>query len=830
MKVSLNWVKQFTEIVISMDELIEKIGAQLGAVESIDHLGSRYKGAVIAKVVHCEKHPNADKLSLCLIDDGGVVQGVERNDEGAIQVVCGAPNVRDGLSVVWLPPGSTVPNSFDKDPFVLGSRELRGKMSNGMIASAHELGIGDDHRGIVEVDIEAVPGTAFADVYELNDYIIDIENKMFTHRPDCFGILGVAREIAGIQHIAFKSPDWYLGAAEKIKPGKKRLELEVVNEIPDLVPRFMAVALSDVEIKPSPFIIQSYLSRVGIKPINNIVDVTNYLMMLTGQPLHAYDYDKVRSLDEGTEKATIVVRKPHDDERIRLINGKEVKPRNDAAMIATATRLIGVGGVMGGSDTEVGDTTNNVILECANFDMYSIRRTSMEHGLFTDAVTRFNKGQSPLQNEAVLKEAIATLQFVGGGQLASDVIDTYESLPSWQPVKTTTDFINQRLGISLEANTMAELLKNVEFKVDVDGESIIIEPPYWRTDVSSPEDVVEEVGRLYGYDHLPLQLPMRTIRPVEQNEILSLKSTLRDYLSRSGANEVLSYSFVHGNLIDKAAQDPKKAYRLANALSPDLQYYRLSITPSLLDKVHPNIKAGFDEFGLFEIGKRHQKGVLGADRLPEEVQSLALVFATDDKTANESYDGAPYYQAKLYVQQLLDAYQDVRFEPVDERAGSFEWAKPYNPNRAAFVTIGEEVAGIVGEYKYSVKKAFKIPGFCAGFEIDLGILLHRKRLPLYTPLSRYPKITQDMTVSASSDIPHQTLTETIRSAAHELAPHKTNVDIETADIYKKTDDIIHTTYRFTIASQDRTLKATEVNDYLDKIAELTGKKIQLQRI
>src|SRR5690349_18413249 len=196
MKVSVNWLRQFTDIDISIDELVEKIGAQLGAVEEVIDLGKKYQGIIIAKVVSCEKHPNADKLSVCWIDDGGLATGVERNEHGLIRVVCGAPNVREGLSVVWLPPGVTVPASYDKDPFVLEARELRGVVSNGMLASASELAIGDDHNGIVEVEMEVVPGSSFAEVYQLNDYIIDIENKMFTHRPDCFGILGVAREVA----------------------------------------------------------------------------------------------------------------------------------------------------------------------------------------------------------------------------------------------------------------------------------------------------------------------------------------------------------------------------------------------------------------------------------------------------------------------------------------------------------------------------------------------------------------------------------------------------------------------------------------------------------
>jgi len=347
MKVSLNWVKQFTDIYMSVDDLVKKIGAQLGAVEEVIDLGQVYQHIVIAEVVSCEKHPNADKLSVCKLNDGRAVQNVERDANGHVQVVCGAPNVRAGLKVAWLPPGATVPSTVGKDPFVLGARELRGVVSNGMIASAHELAIGDDHSGIVELDTPAEPGTDFAEAYELKDYIIDIENKMFTHRPDCFGILGVAREIAGIQGIEFKSPDWYKAPLGRIKPGSDRILLDVRNEAAALVPRFMAVGMTDVKVSPSPFIIQTYLARVGLKPINNVVDVTNYLMYLTGQPTHAYDADKLRSVSGSGDVVKLEARMSRKGEVLALLNGKAIELQDDTTIMITSNDVpVGVGGVM----------------------------------------------------------------------------------------------------------------------------------------------------------------------------------------------------------------------------------------------------------------------------------------------------------------------------------------------------------------------------------------------------------------------------------------------------------------------------------------------------
>src|SRR6266550_3157939 len=296
MKISVEKLKQLgaSELDGPIDDLVQKIGAQLGAVEEVIDLGQRYQGVLAAKVVSCTDHPNADRLHICKIDDGGRAEGVARDQDGHVQVVCGAPNVREGLTVAWLPPGTTIPSTHGKEPFVLEAREFRGVLSNGMLASAKELGISDDHEGILEIEEDVAPGTPLAEVYKLNDHIIDVENKMFTHRPDCFGLLGIAREVNGIRQLPYTSPDWYGAGTGNLEFGTgEELALVVRNELPELVKCFVAVPMSNVSVKPSPAWLQSELMRLGMRPINNIVDLTNYYMVLTGQPLHAYDYDKV---------------------------------------------------------------------------------------------------------------------------------------------------------------------------------------------------------------------------------------------------------------------------------------------------------------------------------------------------------------------------------------------------------------------------------------------------------------------------------------------------------------------------------------------------------
>lgn len=848
MKISLNTIRQFNKrydcagdvTAIGVEELIDKIGSQLGAVEEVIKFGDKYDGIIIAKVIACEDHPNADKLHVCKIDDGGQAKDIKRDDNGHIEVVCGAPNVNTGLTVAWIPPGLTVPETLDKEPLVIEARDIRGVVSNGMLASLRELGLGDNHEGILEIDGDIKAGTYFADAFNLkDDVILDIENKMFTHRPDCFGFMGVARELAGIQGMPYKSPDWYIPNPEFPKVETEELSLQVNNELPELVPRFVAITMADVKVGPSPVWLQVELAKIGQKSINNIVDYTNFFMLETGQPLHAYDYDKVKSLSDG-EAATIVIRNPRSGEKIKLLNGKEIEPRAEAIMIATNRQAIGLGGVMGGSETEVDYNTRNIILECANFDMYSIRRTSMAHGLFTDAVTRFTKGQSPLQNLAVVNKIVDEINLFASGKVAGQVIDDNHIDPTtmarnslYLPVKINADFINSRLGLNLSAEDIKTLLQNVECRVEVNNEDINITAPFWRTDIEMREDVVEEIGRLYGYDKLPLKLPQRDLTPADRNNLLELKADVRNILSAAGANEVLAYSFVHGDLLDKVGQDKSKAFQLSNALSPDLQYYRLSLTPSLLERIHPNIKAGYDVFAVFEIGKAH---VLGKEDngLPTEFERLSLVVAADKKAAQKFYEGPAYYEARSYLLHLLDDFglsTQVRFEPLapDETDCS---AVYYEPGRSANVYIDDSLIGRIGEYKTSVREALKLPDFCAGFELGLLPLLEYQQPKGYVSLPRFPKITQDITLKVDSGLSYQELFDFARNELGKLQPKNSLPALGPIDIYQKDDDSSYKqiTLRLTIANYGRTLTDKEVNKLLDDVATAAKTKFNAERV
>jgi phenylalanyl-tRNA synthetase beta chain len=826
-----------------VEKLVEKIGAQLGAVEEVVPFGDKYQGVVIARVVTSDQHPNADRLHVCKVDDGGKVEGLERDENGHIQVVCGAPNVRAGMLVAWLPPGSIVPSTFyDVDQFKLDERELRGVMSNGMMASPKELALGDSHEGILEITDEHQPGTLFIDAYGLrDDKIIDMENKMFTHRPDCFGYLGIAREIEGIHGRAYKSPDWYKLDPEIPAVETEELKLEVRNELPESVPRFTAVTLRDIEVKESPVWLQVELARAGIRPINNIVDYTNFFMLETGQPLHAYDYDKVAGLSDA-DRAVITVRNAKLNEKITLLGGKQVSLTPQNIVIATDKQPIGLGGVMGGAETEVGMQTRNIIIECANFDMYNIRRTSMALGLFTDAVTRFTKGQSPLQNKAVIAKIVDEIRQYADGKVASALIDdNHIDAISMQrgsleaPVEIGRDFINQRLGLGLSTQQMARLLQNVEFAVEEQGDVLTITAPFWRTDIALPEDIVEEIGRLYGYDHLPLELPERSINPAQKDEILQLKARIRQQFAALGANEVLSYSFVHGDLFKKVGQDAGQAFQLANALSPDLQYYRLSLTPSLLDKVHANIKAGYNDFAMFEMGKVHVKSVLDDQSLPKESSRFSFVFAADDKTATKNYAGAPYYQALKYLDGITQLPLDIVYVPlIDFKTDDLaiqQLVKPFEPGRTAILQYEGKVLGVVGEYRASVRKSLKLPAFVAGFELLVDELRTNTALTYYQ-LPRFPKVEQDICLKVNEGLPYKELFDFVWSHLNENRPDRTFHSLSPVDIYQRDDDKSHKqiTFRLELASYERTLTDQEVNSLLDRVAEAAQQKFGAERI
>ena len=833
MKVSLNIVRSLVNFELpSVDKLVSRVNQQLGGVEEVIDLGAKYAGACIVRIVECGKHPDADRLSVTKIDDGGAVPDVPRDDNGYVQVVCGAPNVHADMWAIWLPPGSTVPASFDDaEPFVLGARPLRGVLSQGMLAAADELAIGTDHKGIIEITENDLPsgaelqaGARFAEIFGLDDFVLDIENKMFTHRPDCFGQLGVAREIAGIFGQQFTSPEWY--KAQQQFSTAEGLDLMLTNGAPELVPRFMAVAIKDVEVKPSPLWLQCQLVAMGGKPINNIVDVTNYIMLMTAQPTHAYDYDKLRGHQLGARLA-------RPGEKVSLLNGKEYKLTVDDIVIADGEGVIGLAGIMGGSNTEVSNDTKNIVLECATFDMYALRKTAMRHGVFTDALARFNKGQSPLQNAAVLKRLMSMVSGVQASEVFdlkqfSDEFDDYFN-GKYTPANIDIDskFINERLGLKLSENDICGLLNNVEIKSHGPEEEldyICIQSPFWRTDLELPEDIVEEVGRLYGFDKLPRELPHRSIKPAPKNPRRELKNAVRQSLSRAGANEILTYSFVHERILKNAEQDVIQAYKLSNALSPDLQYYRLTVLPSLLDKVYANIKSGHNEFALFEIGKGHLKSKgLNKEGLPIENNYIDLVYSS-----KKDKPGAPFYVTKKLINNLgKDLGVKFEFEKIVNQIDK-QILAPFDIDRSSLIRIDNgDIVGLVGELKQSVIKNFKLPQYISAASIDIDILqknISKNIGDSYHPLSKFPSTRRDISIEIDSAVSYKDVLNVVKNSLQKQDDEFTSIRL--VDIYRAKDSSFKTiTLNISMTNYNRTLTATDASRIIENINKAISVKL-----
>lgn len=814
MIISLNWIKKFVKVEMPVDELSSLIGSRLVEIEEIISLGEKYSDVLVARVVECNKLEGSDHLSLTKIDDGGKAKTVERDENGLVQVVCGAPNIAAGQLVAWLPPESTVPVTFGtNEPFVLGKRELRGFMSNGMIASAKELDLFDDHDGILVLDKELEPGSSFAEAYELNDYLFDIENKSLTHRPDCFGIIGFAREIAAITGQRFHTPDWLMNLEPDFAAVQSdEVDLVVAIDNAELSARYQAVVMSGAEKgKKSPLQVQTYLSRVGVRPINAVVDVTNYLMMLTGQPLHAFDYDKVLSING---KVDIRVRSGLDNEKLELLDGKTITLTPEDIVISNGETAIGLAGAMGGANSEIDENTQRIIIEAASFNLYNLRATQMRHGIFSEAITRFTKGQPASLTAPVLFDAVRLLGEWSGGQVISKFADAYPEKQKQISISTSVAEINDILGTKFEEDVITNVLENAEFVVEKSNE-LMIRVPYWRSDIHSVEDISEEVGRLTGFDNIKSVLPIREYKSSRPNDFDSFRTRLRKLLVRAGANEVLTYSFVHGNVIQKAGQDLNNSYAILNSISPDLQYYRQSLTPSLLDIVHPNIKQGFDKFALFELNKAQSKSDgLNEEGVPVESDNLGLVVASKN-----SENVAQYYLAKHILDfvcksiNINPVYETVNSEMTDVIGLPFEYrrsARIFDKNSGAEL-------GVIGEYKKMVAKGSKLPD-AAGFEIDCRKLfeVYQKSNNHFTPISRYPSAERDICFQVDGSVNYS---QVVDAASMSLDKTGLEFEITPVDIYQSEgSQTKNITIRLKFTSYQHTLEGKEVAELVNAVS------------
>lgn len=853
MYISLKWIKEYTDIVIDQEQLIEKIRSQIGEVEQVIDYNEKYKNILIGQIRSKEDHPSAEKLAVYKVFIGNEVQ-----------VVAGDKTLEVGDFVAYFPPMTKVPKNAKPETFdgIVKKVDLRGVESNGMLGSARELDLGNDHTVVMRlnhyiesayteqnVSIEEYKmswiGKNLAQLLNFDDSVVDIENKALANRADCFGVLGIARELAGIQGIKFTTPEWYHQADKSLaKDVETTLPIKLNNQGGSFCPRYMAVSMSDIKVQQSPTWLQSILLKSGVRPINNVVDITNYLMLLTGVPLHAFDYDKLVTKDLSTKSghkvANITVRTATEGEKITTLDGKTHKLDDKILLICDSSNPIAVAGIMGGLDTEIDNNTKNIIIECANFDKYNVRKSSMKLGIFTEAVTRFTKGQDAEKCEPVLYKAVEMCSDLAGGKLATEPVDSYPSPADKVDIEVSIERLNTHLGTNYSESEIKERLDNVElYSRHLKDGWIVVDIPSWRGDLRIKEDIHEEVGRLNGYNTITKTLPLRSITPVEKNKKVVLQAKARKILTAAGVNEILTYNFQGADLFQKYKQNLEVAYHLRNSLSPDLEYMRTALLPSILEKVNLNIQDGYKEIALFEINKVHSKLEIGEDQLPIERTQLGVVLSVENRKAEESYSGSPFYQAKEYLNHLLSSLNlnSIQYTLLADKEGQKlpAWVQNmipmYNENSSAIVSHRlfdqEQILGIVGTLDLEVAKESRLPSFTSGFELNIDTLLQvYSGSPSYAEPSRFPKVSNDLCFILNKDLKYEHISELIKKEAN-IEGSDNIVTVDAVDIYQsekqKEEDKKQITYRVTVQNKVKTLTNDEVNNIISNVVKAVKK-------
>lgn len=821
MKLPINIAKEYTEINLNTQEVIRELASKIGEVEGTTELANAYNGVYVAEIVKKELHPDSEKLGIYQISIG----------KEQHQVVAGDRTLEVGDKVAYILPGNIVPSTYKtSQEFKISSRKLGGVLSDGMLCSEKELNIGPNHNNVLKLDKDAPLGELFSKYYQLDDQIVEIENKALTNRGDLFGIIGLARELSVIQGIKFNSPKWYTQSDIKEKiTSKNPVTLNIDNQVENLCPRYMGIVMDSITVESSPVWLKSALIRSGIKPINNIVDITNYLMILTGQPLHAFDFDKVVKNDPKKDKdsAHITIRLAKDGENLHTLDNKVTELNSNTIVIADSTNPIAIGGMIGGVDTEIDENTKRIIIECANFDRFNIRKSSMALGIRTDAVVRYTRSQDPNQCLAVLIKSIKLIQENAGGEIASNVEDVYFEKYTSNEITLSVSKVNAHLGISLEREGIVKILENLEYTIlpKIEDEYITVLAPTFRRDISIVEDIHEDIGRIFGYDNIPTTIPTKKITAPKINRNIEIKSKIRNILKNSGSNEILTYNFVGSELIKRANQDPNISYKISNAQSPELELMRPSLLVSMLEKTQQNSSRGIEEFSLFEFNIPHQKGYLDKFNLPKENWHLSFVYTNKEN----KFSGSSYYQVKRYFEKVIDTLgiegleYEILSDTIDE--GLPIWIKniinSFERNSSALIYKKDgkekEVVGIIGETNNIVKENFKLFNYTGMFEINLDILKKSKQnIKKYHENSKYPSIVEDITFTVKDNVNYKTIEEVTRRT---LENRNTKVDISCVDIYKENEKVEDKkiTIRVVVENMEKTISDKELQKSIKRV-------------
>ncbi len=732
MKVPFSWLREYVSVSLSAREIAERLtmaGIEANVTEAT---GQSWNKITVGQIVALEPHPNADRLQLATVNFG----------QGQSKVICGATNIQVGDKVAFAQVGAELIDGHSGRPAKLKPAKIRGVTSEGMACSEKELGISDIHEGVLVLPPDAPLGVPLAEY--LGDAVFDLE--VTPNRPDCLSVLGVAREVAALTKQEMRLPSSsYDEAGPEIQ---KHVFVEIAD--PDLCRRYCASLIEGIKVGPSPAWMQQRLTACGMRPINNIVDTTNYVMLEYGQPLHAFDFRRVGG-------ARIVVRRARAGEKLTSLDGVDRGLLPDMLVIADQSIPVAIAGVMGGADSEVTDVTTSVLLESANFNQVSIRRTSSGLKLRSEASMRFERGISPELAVPALWRATQLVLQVAGGTVARGMADAYPGKKEAKVIRLRTASVRQLLGLEVSQEQIINVLTSLEFQcVHAGSENTAVTVPYWRTDVNEPADLAEEVARILGYAAIPTTMLSSQLPQQQVDTALAFREQLRDLIVAAGFQEVITYSLTSHDKLARAAS-AENAIRVSNPLSTELEYLRTSLRPGLLSTLAANQKYEDGGIRLFEVGRVF----LGrGNDLPDEREVVGGVVSGPRGALSwlGEKGQSDFFDAKGAVESVLSR---LGIEADYEASGQ----EKLHPGRVAKVVVGQTVVGIIGELHPKVAESFDLlPQPVALFEIDIERLLSTlKEKRGYRPLSRFPRSVRDIAVLVDVRVPAKKMLEIVRS-------------------------------------------------------------------
>lgn len=823
MKVSLKWLSEYVEIPADLKAFCDRLDLTGTGVEGVEIAGATYDKVVVGQIVEKKAHPNSDHMWVCQVSVGENNLGQDGKPE-PLQIVCGAQNFNEGDKI----PVALVGAEFGD--FKIKKSKLRGVVSNGMNCSERELGLGSDHDGIMILPADAPVGEPFADYMKLNDKILDLE--ITPNRPDCLSMKGMAREVGAMYERDFTDPlddpIFNLGENQDLEPTADSVEVTISD--PARCDRYTARVIENVKVGPSPDWLAQRVTAAGARSINNIVDATNYILFLLGQPLHAFDYDKLANKDG---KVHIIVRPAEDGEKFITLDGEERTLTSDMSVIATPTEAVALAGVMGGLDSEVTDETTTILLEAATFSSGHTSRTSRNLGLISEASLRYERGVDDNPIGAFSDASAALIAAVSGGTVRPGIVDVWEQKTEPIMLDFRIPRFNAMMGAEIDRDYIISTLTRLGCAVTVadeaesvaascaEGELLHVLAPTFRPDLEREIDLYEEVLRLYGMDRIEPTLPGGAgrigKRTVAEQKIQKINDTLR----AAGLNETVTYSFAEPGDLDKLRMDKEglgMPVELLNPLNAEQSIMRQSIIPGLLHSLAYNQNHGVKNVQLYETGRVFFAAE--GKKKPKEKERVAAVLAgaMGDPAWNNTPAAFDFFDGKGIIESLLHelATPKVRF-----KAPSAEEAPHLQPGRAAQVLSGGTVLGWVGEIHPLAADAFEATAPVVAFELDLDALVKTSQPARdYVDVPLFPAVTMDIALVVDEDVTNEKLMQVMRSAGGKLLS-----SIQLFDVYRDEERLgagkKSMAYALEYRSPDKTLTAEEVNKQHERLIKKT---------